>query len=181
MVNFRYVPVAHQLLVVNLFCYFDDIFLSYVQHNGMPQIFSQFESWWFQFIGEEKIQNIQRAMNKKQLDIKKSKADQIPQLLQVHNHSSSSPSIIQPGTLSPSSHSISAPNSPSPPSNDGSSSSIPHSHVELITHIHHHSPSSPSKDDHPLQCSSSSISISSSPSSQSSLPLLNHSTVHCEN
>lgn len=29
--NFKFVPVHHQLLVVNIVCYFDDIFLSYVQ------------------------------------------------------------------------------------------------------------------------------------------------------
>lgn len=34
-INFRFVPVKFQLLVVNLGCYFDDVFLSYVQHNGM--------------------------------------------------------------------------------------------------------------------------------------------------
>jgi protein Mpv17 len=32
--NFRFMAVKYQLLVVNLGCYFDDVFLSYVQHNG---------------------------------------------------------------------------------------------------------------------------------------------------
>jgi hypothetical protein len=44
--NFRYVPVQHQLLVVNLLCYFDDIFLSYVQHNSLPVLFQAIEDWW---------------------------------------------------------------------------------------------------------------------------------------
>lgn len=30
-INFHFVPVRHQLLVVNSMCYFDDIFLTYVQ------------------------------------------------------------------------------------------------------------------------------------------------------
>ena len=41
-----YVPVQHQLLVVNLMCYFDDIFLSYVQHNSLPAVFQLIEDWW---------------------------------------------------------------------------------------------------------------------------------------
>lgn len=49
--NFRFVPAHHQLLVVNLFCYFDDVFLSYVQHQGMPQIFIQIDQIWCQYIG----------------------------------------------------------------------------------------------------------------------------------
>ena len=44
--NFRYIPVQHQLLVVNLMCYFDDIFLSYVQHNSLPKLFQVIEDWW---------------------------------------------------------------------------------------------------------------------------------------
>lgn len=55
--NFRFVPVKFQLLVVNLGCYFDDVFLSYVQHNGMPRIFQRVERAWLDFIdgadGEE--------------------------------------------------------------------------------------------------------------------------------
>ena len=52
-INFRYVPVALQLLVVNVFCYFDDVFLSYVQHNGMPAFFVRIEQAWLQYIGEK--------------------------------------------------------------------------------------------------------------------------------
>jgi len=52
-VNFRLVPVKFQLLVVNLGCYFDDVFLSYVQHNGMPAIFQAIEKWWLDYIGDE--------------------------------------------------------------------------------------------------------------------------------
>lgn len=51
--NFRFTPVNFQLLVVNLFCYFDDVFLSYVQHNGMPSIFVGIETWWLNYIGEK--------------------------------------------------------------------------------------------------------------------------------
>ena len=51
--NFRLVPVHLQLLVVNLFCYFDDVFISYVQHNGMPGIFLGIEQAWLRFIGED--------------------------------------------------------------------------------------------------------------------------------
>ena len=50
--NFRLVPVQLQLLVVNLFCYFDDVFLSYVQHNGMPGVFLWIERAWLSYIGE---------------------------------------------------------------------------------------------------------------------------------
>ena len=48
--NFRFVPVQHQLLVVNLMCYFDDIFLSYVQHNSLPRLFQAIEDWWARLI-----------------------------------------------------------------------------------------------------------------------------------
>jgi hypothetical protein len=48
--NFRYVPVQHQLLVVNLMCYFDDIFLSYVQHNSLPTMFQIIEDWWKEYL-----------------------------------------------------------------------------------------------------------------------------------
>ena len=51
-VNFRFVPVKFQLLVVNLGCYFDDVFLSYVQHQGMPAIFQRIEHAWLEYIGE---------------------------------------------------------------------------------------------------------------------------------
>lgn len=44
--NFALVPVRHQLLVVNTVCYFDDIFLTFVQHNGMPAIFTRVEDYW---------------------------------------------------------------------------------------------------------------------------------------
>jgi protein Mpv17 len=44
--NFKYVPVIHQLMVVNLMCYLDDIFLSYVQHNSLPKFFQIIEDWW---------------------------------------------------------------------------------------------------------------------------------------
>ena len=27
-------------------CYFDDIFLSYVQHNNLPRLFQLIEQWW---------------------------------------------------------------------------------------------------------------------------------------
>jgi hypothetical protein len=37
-INFKYVPVRHQLLYFNSVCYFWDIFLSWVQHNGMPEV-----------------------------------------------------------------------------------------------------------------------------------------------
>jgi protein Mpv17 len=36
--NFRYIPVRHQLMFVNTACYFDDIFLSYVEHNGLDRM-----------------------------------------------------------------------------------------------------------------------------------------------
>jgi protein Mpv17 len=49
-INFRYVPVHHQLLVVNLMCYFDDIFLSYVQHNSLPTIFQVIEDYWAKWL-----------------------------------------------------------------------------------------------------------------------------------
>jgi protein Mpv17 len=52
-INFRLVPVKFQLLVVNLGCYFDDVFLSYVQHNGMPAIFQRVERWWLEYIGDD--------------------------------------------------------------------------------------------------------------------------------
>ena len=52
-VNFRLVPVHLQLLVVNLFCYFDDVFISYVQHNGMPGFFLWIEEAWLSYIGEQ--------------------------------------------------------------------------------------------------------------------------------
>jgi len=48
-INFHFVPVRHQLLVVNTFCYFDDIFLTYVQHNELPRIFRLVEEWWERF------------------------------------------------------------------------------------------------------------------------------------
>lgn len=54
-VNFRFVPVKFQLLVVNLGCYFDDVFLSYVQHNGMPYIFQSIERSWLEWIGDESV------------------------------------------------------------------------------------------------------------------------------
>lgn len=44
--NFHFIPVRHQLLVVNSMCYFDDIFLSYVQHNELPKFFQIIEDWW---------------------------------------------------------------------------------------------------------------------------------------
>lgn len=47
--NFHFVPVRHQLLVVNFMCYFDDIFLSYVQHNELPKIFQIVEDWWEEY------------------------------------------------------------------------------------------------------------------------------------
>jgi len=51
-INFKYVPVQHQLLVVNLMCYFDDIFLSYVQHNSLPAVFQLIEDWWERVLKE---------------------------------------------------------------------------------------------------------------------------------
>ena len=33
--------------------YFDDVFLSYVQHNGMPGVFVWIEDAWLAYIGEE--------------------------------------------------------------------------------------------------------------------------------
>ena len=30
-------------------CYFDDIFLTYVQHNTLPRIFVLVEEWWERF------------------------------------------------------------------------------------------------------------------------------------
>lgn len=51
-INFRIVPVKFQLLVVNLGCYFDDVFLSYVQHNGMPWMFQRIEHAWLEYIGD---------------------------------------------------------------------------------------------------------------------------------
>ena len=48
-INFNFVPVRHQLLVVNSMCYFDDIFLTYVQHNELPRIFVLVEEWWERF------------------------------------------------------------------------------------------------------------------------------------
>ena len=50
--NFRFVTVNLQLLIVNLFCYFDDVFISYVQHNGMPALFVGIENAWLDYIGE---------------------------------------------------------------------------------------------------------------------------------
>ena len=35
------------------FCYFDDVFLSYVQHIGMPAIFVSIERAWLSYIGED--------------------------------------------------------------------------------------------------------------------------------
>ena len=52
--NFRFVSVNLQLLVVNLFCYFDDVFISYVQHNGMPALFVGIENAWLDYIGEQR-------------------------------------------------------------------------------------------------------------------------------
>jgi len=52
--NFRFVSVNLQLLVVNLFCYFDDVFISYVQHNGMPALFVGIENAWLDYIGEDR-------------------------------------------------------------------------------------------------------------------------------
>ena len=52
--NFRFVSVNLQLLVVNLFCYFDDVFISYVQHNGMPALFVGIENAWLDYIGVER-------------------------------------------------------------------------------------------------------------------------------
>lgn len=48
-INFHFVPVRHQLLVVNSMCYFDDIFLSYVQHNELPKLFLMVEDWWEEY------------------------------------------------------------------------------------------------------------------------------------
>ena len=50
-INFRFVPVRHQLLAVNTVCYFDDVFLTYVEHNGLPEIFQGIERWWAGVIG----------------------------------------------------------------------------------------------------------------------------------
>jgi protein Mpv17 len=44
--NFYFIPVRHQLLFVNTVCYFDDIFLTYVQHNELPRLFKLVEEWW---------------------------------------------------------------------------------------------------------------------------------------
>lgn len=48
-INFHFVPVRHQLLVVNTVCFFDDIFLTYIQHNSVPKIFLRIEEWWKKF------------------------------------------------------------------------------------------------------------------------------------
>jgi len=47
--NFAFIPVRHQLLFVNTVCYFDDIFLTYVQHNELPRLFQLVEEWWERF------------------------------------------------------------------------------------------------------------------------------------
>lgn len=45
-INFHFIPVRHQLLFVNTVCFFDDIFLTYIQHNQLPKIFQMVEDWW---------------------------------------------------------------------------------------------------------------------------------------
>ncbi len=49
-INFACIPVRHQLMFVNTACYFDDIFLSYIEHNGLPRIFRGIERWWANYI-----------------------------------------------------------------------------------------------------------------------------------
>lgn len=62
LVNFKYVNVNYQLLLVNLFCFFDDVFISYVQHNGMPKLFQYYENWWYNKLGREELKQIQHDM-----------------------------------------------------------------------------------------------------------------------
>ena len=53
--NFYFVPVRHQLLCVNTVCYFDDVFLSYVQHNGIPKIFEIIEDAWADYLDDPDV------------------------------------------------------------------------------------------------------------------------------
>lgn len=65
-VNFRWIPVNYQLLLVNLFCFFDDVFISYVQHNGMPPLFQYYETWWHNKLGGDTLQQIQCDMEREE-------------------------------------------------------------------------------------------------------------------
>ena len=67
--NFRYIPVRHQLMFVNTACYFDDIFLSYVEHNGMDRmpILRDVQAWWDRILAErDKKQAEQQALQTKE-------------------------------------------------------------------------------------------------------------------
>lgn len=64
--NFIVVPVRFQLLVVNLFCFFDDVFISFVQHRGMPKIFAWFESSWYKYLGADVLKEIEDDMNREE-------------------------------------------------------------------------------------------------------------------
>lgn len=48
-INFHFIPLRHQLLFVNTVCFFDDIFLTYIQHNNVPVIFQRLEDYWEKF------------------------------------------------------------------------------------------------------------------------------------
>lgn len=67
-INFAFVPVRHQLMFVNIACYFDDIFLSYIEHNGLPRMFRGIERWWANYIGIELPDDEQQYEEMKKLE-----------------------------------------------------------------------------------------------------------------
>jgi protein Mpv17 len=86
--NFRYVPVSHQLLIVNMFLFLEDIFLSYVQHRGVPPLFARIDQLWIRMRGKERIQQVEKLMQEEEKErLSRKQKEQLARASSTSSHS----------------------------------------------------------------------------------------------